>query len=294
MSLVQSGSDQFDLSGVAVYIDRDQNGLPDDNNNLLANGATIRLEAEESAMLVVVGTIPANQTTGNIANFNLTATSQFNTAINASVTDTTKVIDAAAIHVTKSQSTSYGKTGTVITCTFNYENTGTAAGRLVLTDTLPVDLTYQAGTGKWSNGSSALTDNDDTETGSNAAVAYQFNAGVVEFEFVSVPALTRGTISFDVMVNDDAKAKIANTANYQVFDSTNTAQKTTPTNTVIFTVQHELAVVINNKSTAPDDNGDPTDAPDNLISVTDAEAGGQKLSLITMYGMLVKRQILII
>ena len=81
-----------------------------------------------------------------------------------------------------------------------------------------------------------MTDNDDTETGSNAAVAYQYSARVVEFEFASVPALTRGTISFDVMVNDDAKAKIANTANYQVFDSTNTAQKTTPTNTVIFTV----------------------------------------------------------
>lgn len=277
LSLVQSGSDQFDLSGVAVYIDRDQNGVPDDNNNLLANGATIRLEAEESAMLVVVGTIPANQTTGNIANFNLTATSQFNTVINATVTDTTKVIDDATIHVTKSQSVSYGKTGTVITYTFNYENTGTAAGRLLLTDTLPVDLTYQTGTGKWSNGSGNLTDNDDTEIGSNAAVAYQFNAGVVEFEFASVPALTRGTISFDVMVNDDAKAKIANTANYQVFDGANTAQKTTPTNTVIFTVQHKLAVVINNKSAEPDDNGDPIDAPDNLISVTDAEAGGSEV-----------------
>lgn len=277
LSLVQSSSDQFDLSGVAVYIDRDQNGVPDDNNNLLANGATIRLEAEESAMLVVVGTIPANQTIGNIANFTLTATSQFNTVINATVTDTTKVIDAAAIHVTKSQRTSYGKTGTVITYTFNYENTGTAAGRLLLTDTLPVDITYQTGTGKWSNGSGNLTDNDDTETGGNAAVAYQFNAGVVEFEFASVPALTRGTISFDVMVNDDAKAKIANTANYQVFDGANTAQKITPTNTVIFTVQHELAVVINNKSSEPDDNGDPIDAPDNLISVTDAEAGGSEV-----------------
>ncbi len=277
MSLVQSGSDQFDLSGVAVYIDRDQNGVPDDNNNLLANGATIRLEAEESAMLVVVGTIPANQTTGNIANFNLTATSQFNTAINASVTDTTKVIDDAAIHVTKSQSVSYGKTGTVITYTFNYENTGTAAGRLLLTDTLPVDLTYQTGTGKWSNGTGSLTENDDTEIGGNVAVAYQFYAGVVEFEFVSVPALTRGTISFDVMVNDDAKAKIANTANYQVFDGANTAQKTTPTNTVIFTVQHELAVVINNKSSAPDDSGDPINAPDNLISVTNSQAGGAEV-----------------
>ena len=170
LSLVQSGSDQFDLSGVAVYIDRDQNGVPDDNNNLLANGATIRLEAEESAMLVVVGTIPANQTTGNIANFNLTATSQFDTAINATVTDTTKVIDAAAIHVTKSQSVSYGKTGTVITYTFNYENTGTAAGRLLLTDTLPVDLTYQTGTGKWSNGTGNLTDADDTESASNSGI----------------------------------------------------------------------------------------------------------------------------
>lgn len=73
LSLTQSTADQFDLNGVAVYIDRDQNGIPDDNNNLLASGATIRLEAEESAMLVVVGTIPSDRTAGNIANFNLTA-----------------------------------------------------------------------------------------------------------------------------------------------------------------------------------------------------------------------------
>ncbi|MFC3901991.1 conserved repeat domain-containing protein [Acinetobacter marinus] len=279
LSLTQSTADQFDLNGVAVYIDRDQNGIPDDNNNLLASGATIRLDAEESAMLVVVGTIPSDRTAGNIANFNLTATSQANSTLNATVTDSTKVIDDAAIHVTKSQSLSYGKTGTILTYTFTYENTGTAAGRLVLTDTLPADLSYQKSSGKWSNGSGNLTDADDTETGTNAAIIYQASesTGVVAFELASIPALTRGTVSFAVQIDDDAKAKIPNTANYQVFDSANTVQKATTTNTVIFTVQHELAVVLNNKSSAPDDGGDATNAPDNLISVDSAKAGGAEV-----------------
>lgn len=281
LSLTQLSSDDFDLTDVAVYIDRDQNGIPDDNNNLLENGATIRLEAEESAMLVVVGTIPSNVATDNVARFDLVASSQFDASIDAQVSDVVRVIDDAVINVTKSQSISYGKTGTVITYTLNYENTGTAAGELQLTDTLPTDVSYQVGTARWSNGSGNLTDADDTESASNSGIIYQYNAGEVEFTLASIPALSRGAVSFDVIVNDDAEAKIANTANYFVFNATVVPKppviNNTLTNTVIFTVQHELAVVLNNKSTVADDNGDPTDAPDNLITVNTAEAGGAEV-----------------
>lgn len=45
LKLTQAGSgiDDFDLSNVAIYTDRDQNGLPDDNVNLLSDGASIAL-----------------------------------------------------------------------------------------------------------------------------------------------------------------------------------------------------------------------------------------------------------
>lgn len=51
LSLTQLTNDQFNLDNVAVYIDRDQNGEPDDNNNLLNSTTSFRLEAGEFASL---------------------------------------------------------------------------------------------------------------------------------------------------------------------------------------------------------------------------------------------------
>jgi hypothetical protein len=72
ITLNQLTNDQFDLENIAVYVDRDQNGEPDDNNNLL-NNAILNLEAGESVAVVVVGSIPVNSiSAGHVANFTLT------------------------------------------------------------------------------------------------------------------------------------------------------------------------------------------------------------------------------
>jgi hypothetical protein len=54
LSLTQDTTDNFDLSNIAVYADRNQDGLPDDNVNLLG-GSAILLDAGQSIALVVVG-----------------------------------------------------------------------------------------------------------------------------------------------------------------------------------------------------------------------------------------------
>ena len=144
ITLNQLTNDQFDLENIAVYADRDQNGEPDDNNNLL-NTAILNLEAGESVAVVVVGSIPVyNISAGNVANFTLTSTSQHDLGniLSATVSDVAKVVDDAVIQVTKAQNISTGKTGTEITYTFTYSNTGTAAGHLQLQDSLPNDVTY--------------------------------------------------------------------------------------------------------------------------------------------------------
>ncbi len=264
LSLSQLTNDQFNLENIAVYIDRDQNGEPDDNNNLLNASASFRLEAGEFASLVVVGSIPTNVTANDIANFTLTATSQHDNAIVMTLSDTAKVVDDAVIQVTKAQSISTGKTGTEITYTFNYTNTGTAAARLVLRDILATDVSYKSGSGSWGNGSGSLTDADDVEAGANAAIKYKVNSGQVDVELASVAALSKGTVSFKVIVNPNAAEKIPNTADYQQYNASNAVVKNTLTNTVIFNVEQTLGVVLNYSSSSANDDGEPNGGLNNL------------------------------
>lgn len=276
LSLTQLTNDQFNLENVAVYIDRDQNGEPDDNNNLLSETSSFRLAADEFASLIVVGGIPTNLSENNIANFTLTATSQYNTNIAMTVSDTVKVVDDAVIQVTKAQSVSTGKTGTEITYTFNYNNTGTAAARLVLSDTLATDLTYQASSGRWSNGSGALTDADDTETGANTGLKYKASNGKIDFELESIAPLTQGSISFKVLVNANAAQKISNTLSYQQYNTANTVTKNTLTNTVIFNVEQTLGVVLNSNASSANDDGEPNTGSSNLQILNNTFGGVAK------------------
>ena len=257
--LTQLTNDQFDLENIAVYVDRDQNGEPDDNNNLL-NNAILHLEADESVALVVVGSIPKNVVAGNVANFSLTSTSQLDPGnVSATVSDVAKVVDDAVIQVTKSQNISTGKTGTEVTYTFTYSNTGTASGQLLVHDTLPSNVAYQAGTAIWSNGTATLTDIDnDNEAGSTAesVMNYKYVNGEVEFKLTGIAALSKGAVSFKVKVNQNAAEKINNTANYKQYkNNTTTLLKDTNTNTVIFNVEQTLGVILNNSSAGNADGG---------------------------------------
>lgn len=260
ITLNQLTNDQFDLENIAVYADRDQNGEPDDNNNLL-NNAILNLEAGESVAVVVVGSIPVNSiSAGHVANFTLTSTSQLDSGnVSATVSDVAKVVDDAVIQVTKSQNISTGKTGTEVTYTFTYNNTGTALGQLFVRDTLPSSVSYQAGTAIWNNGASTLTDVDnDNEAGSTAesVMNYKYAGGEVEFKLTGITALSKGTFSFKVKVNPNAAEKINNTANYKQYkNNTTTLLKDTSTNTVIFTVQQTLGVILNNSSVGNTDGG---------------------------------------
>lgn len=273
LSLTQLTNDQFNLDNIAVYIDRDQNGEPDDNNNLLSASTSFRLEAGEFASFVVVGSIPVNVSANNVANFTLTATSQHDNTVVMTVNDTAKVVDDAVIQVTKAQSISTGKTGTEITYTFTYTNTGTAAARLVLRDILATDVSYKSGSGSWGNGSGSLTDADDVETGANAAIKYKASNGQIDVELASVAALSKGTVSFKVIVNSNAAEKIPNTADYQQYNASNAILKNTLTNTVIFNVEQTLGVVLNYSSINANDDGEPNTGLNNLQTLNNTFGG---------------------
>ncbi|MBF7684265.1 DUF11 domain-containing protein [Acinetobacter sp. B10A] len=276
LSLKQLTNDQFNLENMAVYIDRDQNGEPDDNNNLLNESASFRLEAGESASLVVVGSIPTTVLESNSANFTLTATSQHNSNITMTVNDTAKVVDDAVIQVTKAQHLSTGKTGTEIIYTLNYINTGTASARLVLKDTLATDVSYENNSASWSNGSGVLTDADDIEATTNTGIKYKSNRGQIDIEVENVAPLSKGNIRFKAIVNSNAASKISNTASYQQYNTSNTVIKSALTNTVIFNVEQTLAVILNTNASSANDDGEPNNDPNNLQSLNNTFGGVAK------------------
>lgn len=277
-SVSQPTTDDFDLSNAAVYVDRNQDGLPDDNVNLLAGGS-IQLAAGKSVSLVVVGTIPLNVSVGQQALLNLKATSVQNTALSDTVNDTARVVDDAVIHVTKAQSSSQGLVGSEITYTLTYTNKGTAARRVLISDVLNSGLQYKSGSANWSNGSGSLTDAaDGNETGSNSGVDYRvLTGGHVEFEVASVPPLSTGALSFKVQVLSSAPDTIPNTASYTQYDAANSPLQTGNSNTVIYTLIHNLGVVANVNSASASNSGNPASAPDNLSVISGASAGQEVL-----------------
>lgn len=265
----------FSLTGLAVYADRNQDGLPDDNINL--NNTNVSLAANDSLALVVVGTVPTSASAGNQSSITLVATSQQNTSSTQTVNDVVNVLDQAVLNVTKSESVSTGTNGTTITYTLTYTNTGTSNGRLTVTDALNSSLQYQAGSGVSVNGA-ALTDADDNEgtiNTANTGVSYRvLTNNLIEFEITNVAPLTTGAIKFTALVLPNAVQKIPNTASYTQYNGSNTTPiKSTVTNTVIFSRQDQLSVVLNNNSGSASNNGNPNNSPDNLIVKTGSTAG---------------------
>ena len=282
LSVDQPNTDDFNLLGLAVYIDRNQDGIPDDNINLLLAGNQLALQPGESIALVAAGTIPTNQQATNRADFSLTATSQAPIAPpSATVTDITRVTEGGVLTVNKSQSLSTGALGSVITYTLRYTNTGNAPAELRLTDVLDANrLNYVAGSARWSNSSVALTDAAGENPANSAISDYLVNSTASQHTITvvipSVPAQSTGSISFQVEVIAAPSGKVNNTATYQQLDGVTTV-KNTSTNTVTFTVQGNVSVVLNNNSGSPVNVGNPNAAPDNLVLVASAAAGVETL-----------------
>lgn len=266
LGLVQSSTDNFDLSNVKVYADHDQNGLPDNTEDLLVG--SIELNAGQSLAVVIVGSIPTNVSFNQLSSLDLKAVSQQNTTLSAQVTDTIRVVDDAVISLVKAQSASEGNIGDLITYTLTYRNTGTATRRVVLQDVLDDSLEYVSGSAVWNQNSTALTDANDTEGSANTGIAYQLkpDGKSLEASITAVAPLTSGTLAFKAKVKQGATNKIPNTAGFVQYDTDSTTVKLSSfSNTVIYNLAAVYGVVLNNKSSSATNVGNPNNSPDNLV-----------------------------
>ncbi len=266
LSLVQSSNDNFDLINVKVYADRDQNGLPDNTEDLLLG--SIELNAGQSLAVVIVGSIPTTVAFNQLSSLDLKAVSQQNATLSAQVTDTIRVVDDAVISLIKAQSASEGIIGDQVTYTLTYRNTGTATRRVVLQDVLDDSLEYVSGSAIWNQNTTALTDANDTEASENTGITYQLkpDGKSLEASIAAVAPLSSGTLSFKAKVKQGAANKIPNTAGFVQYDMDNTTVKlSSVSNTVIYNLAAVYGVVLNNKSSSATNVGNPNSSPDNLV-----------------------------
>ncbi|MBW4018344.1 DUF11 domain-containing protein [Moraxella osloensis] len=228
LNVSQLGGDDFDLNNVHIYLDSNQDGLPDNNTEI----TSVTLTANQSVGIIVVSTVPVTQTDGQKAQYTLNATAGFDTSVTRFNTDTVTVSAGASMQIQKSASVASVAPNGDITYTLTYKNTGNGAAAFVtIQDTLPNTVTYTAGSGLWSGSSTALT---DATGGDPAGIDYRYDSTskMVLVSLTNVPANSTGTVKFTVKANAGNNSNVNNTASIFIDtdnDPTNTPTGTTPT-----------------------------------------------------------------
>ncbi|MBW4010126.1 DUF11 domain-containing protein [Moraxella osloensis] len=228
LNVSQLSGDNFDLTNVHIYLDSNQDGVPDNNTDI----TTVTLTANQSVGIIVVSTVPVTQTDGQKAQYTLNVTAGFDTSVTGFNTDTVTVSAGASMQIQKSASVASVAPNGDITYTLTYKNTGNGAAPFVtIKDTLPNTVTYNAGSGLWSGSSTALT---DAAGGDPAGIDYRYDSGskTVYVSLTNVPANSTGTVKFTVKANAGNNSTVNNTASIFIDDNndpTNTPTGTTPT-----------------------------------------------------------------
>jgi trimeric autotransporter adhesin len=285
-----NGPDKFDLSAInvasgdnfdftSIRILNDNAGTPgttviSDTGIVAANGTFefwVEVIAPNGAVPPQFGQVTVTAQ-GNAATAAAGATAgAYTAAAAASNTDRVDVTDKAVVTLVKLISASSGIPGpTQYTVTLRYQNTSltTAANTLVITDVLPSQMTYVAGSGVWSIGTLGLTDATGDTQGTAPTIAYDFNSGskTVTATINNVPANSVADVSFKVTITaGSAAGQFTNTANATYTDAPTGGTSRNATASENFTVTQVAAVVL-------DDIGSGTDSDGNNDQVTIASA----------------------
>lgn len=225
LTLANLAGDNFDLTGLAIYIDANGNGVPDNFTPVLV---TPSLAPGAAYRFVVVGSVPGTQVGGDLSRVRISALSSFDNTQTAFNTDVVTVTGNAVLSVTKGIDQSNGASPSgPRTYTISYTNSGNAAASaLRITDVIPAGMTYVPGSARWSatGAGTPLTDADSTDAqGINPnTVRFDYNiatAGAVTAQINNIPSGQSGSLTFQVNVSAAlAPQTINNSARYAYND----------------------------------------------------------------------------
>ncbi|RVH14980.1 NEW3 domain-containing protein [Sinorhizobium meliloti] len=257
------------LSFVGIYADGDCDGVPDTLTSIDQTGS---LNAGESACVVVEVNVAAGAT--GSPTFKITAASTLTTASNFTAgtanqpnqpndtnTDTVTVTTGAVFEFTKTMSllddgdgSGSLTPGDTVRVRFNYSNTGGAdATDVIITDLLPGELTYVAGTGRWSDGSAmtdAREDDGDHTNGQGHKIFYSYSLDdrTVKATLSAVPVGKSGYIEFVGTVATGAAGTISNTG---TIDSDQTDLQTSTEARLVINDGQATAVTLADRAADP-------------------------------------------
>ncbi len=235
------GGDDYDLLGLSMTIDLNNNGLADPGEPILNVGDTVYLTPGETMHLVLTGTVPAMVPNEQEARIFISATT---TEQNVQVTniDTSITTDSAVVPITQSASNLNPLPGEKVTFTLTMTNIGTAAATgipvevdgapmsvLVARDIIPtnttlVSLIRSPGTTLLYHRVGAPEHTYTSAPPDDLTQVDAIGLGLARMEIGQ-----RLTLSFDVVVNDNASGTIANTGVVHFFDSHDATSETSNT-----------------------------------------------------------------
>ncbi|MEG2268524.1 MAG: hypothetical protein RSC68_29875, partial [Acinetobacter sp.] len=249
LGLLNVAGDNFDFTNIAIYLDANKDGVPDNNTNLM--NQKVSLNAGESVGLVVVGTTSTLATVNQIGNLELSATSK-EAVTNKTIknTDSVKIVTGASFAVTKSASVSVvdtRNTAQAVTYQLNYVNKGNSADTLIIEDTLDASLTFDPTRHSITVSGTVLS----ASSTDNAYYAWDSSTKKLTITIKNVAANTSGIVKFAAEVKQGTAAGIV--PNTAMFDAdgptTNGAIPDQPTNRTDITVQSFYTGVINDNKT---------------------------------------------